>query len=377
MTTQVLTFTVLPALKLENTQGESCGTIRLQGASSSHIPIPPGKMAIKIPDMFKSFMSASPKINPFYEEVKVEAEHRIAKGNWTPSDKMKNIISQDRLRLFCAVAVPDAGRDELRTLCDWGNWVFPFDDIFDNGNLKDDPNAARKVMDDLLLVMRGGARDENVSAFIEIHDAVWDRVTKTSTRAVQSRFLDAMIEYCDGALEHVVHHSEARNPCLSEYLDVRRQGVGVTPVITLMEYALQLKIPAHVYEYECFEKLKRVVIDVVLIQNDIISYKKEQAEGVPHNLITVLRNGGMTTQQAFNRAGEMLDECYLEWLNAKAGSPQGTEVAKFVEGTRTIMLASLHWHFRPDRYFGEMNDIWVVAGRFGISDLDDDVQEAR
>lgn len=51
----------------------------------------------------------------------------------------------------------------------------------------------------------------------------------------------------------------------------------------------------------------------------------------------------MTTQQAFDRAGEMLDESYQEWLNVKAKFPQGLDVARFVEGTRTIMLASLHW----------------------------------
>ncbi|KAH7397493.1 terpene synthase metal binding domain protein [Cadophora sp. MPI-SDFR-AT-0126] len=313
-------------------------------------------MAIKIPDMFTSFMSAPPEVNPFYQEVKIEADRWISE-KLDASDRTKKIISKTDFAWFCAVAVPDARKDELRTLCDWGNWVFPFDDVFDNGNLKDDPKGARRVMEDLLLVMRGGTRDGNVPAFIEIHDTVWDRVEKASTKAVQSRFLDAMTEYCDGALEHVGHHSQARNPCLSEYLDVRRRGVGVTPVIALMEYALQLKIPAHVFEMECFEKLKRVVVDAVLIQNDIISYEKEQAEGVPHNLITVLRNSGRTTQQAFNRAGDMLDECYLEWLKVKAEFPQDTDVAKFVEGTRTIMLASLHWHFRSDRYFGEMKDI--------------------
>lgn len=44
-----------------------------------------------------------------------------------------------------------------------------------------------------------------------------------------------MTEYCHGALEHVGHHSEEKTPDLLEYLDVRRRGVGVTPVIALME----------------------------------------------------------------------------------------------------------------------------------------------
>ncbi|KAH7303895.1 terpene synthase metal binding domain protein, partial [Rhexocercosporidium sp. MPI-PUGE-AT-0058] len=319
-------------------------------------------MAIKMPDMFKSFMSATLRVNPFYEEVKVEAEQWIAK-KLDASGKMRKIISKTDFAWFCAVAVPDAGLNELRTLCDWGNWVFPFDDVFDNGNLKDDPNAAKEVMDNLLLVMRGGARDEKASAFIEIHDTVWDRVKKLTSSAIQNRFLYAMTEYCHGALEHVGHHSEERTPDLSEYLDVRRRGVGVTPVIALMEYALQLKISAQVYTNRSVSrssKGKPNTLGTSLTlksQNDIISYKKEEAEGVPHNLITVLRNGGMTTQQAFNRAGDMLDESYQEWLNVKTKFPHGPDIAKFVEGTRTIMLASLHWHFRSDRYFGDMKEI--------------------
>lgn len=33
-------------------------------------------------------------------------------------------------------------------------------------------------MEDLLLIMRGGIREGEVPAFIEIHDTVWERVTK-------------------------------------------------------------------------------------------------------------------------------------------------------------------------------------------------------
>ena len=76
MSTQILTSTVLLPLGLESTQKEPV-TLRPQGAPSN-ITVPPGKMAIKIPDMFKSFMSATPRINPFYDEVKVEGEQWIA-----------------------------------------------------------------------------------------------------------------------------------------------------------------------------------------------------------------------------------------------------------------------------------------------------------
>ncbi|KAG4431767.1 hypothetical protein IFR05_012743 [Cadophora sp. M221] len=350
MATRTCNSTTHPVSKLE---GESVGAIRLMG-TSCQINVPPGKMVVKIPDMFNSCMFVAPRVNPFYEEVKLEAEEWISKK--LGSAKMKKVISKTDFAWFCAVAVPDAGKEELRTMCDWGNWVFPFDDIFDNGKLKDNPQEAREVMDDLLLVMRGGVRASEPSAFIEIHDSVWDRIVKISSTAVQNRFLTAMTEYCNGALEHVGHHSEAKLPILSEYLQARRRAVGVTPVIALMEYALRLEMLDSVCETEAFEKLKIVVIDIILIQNDIISYKKEEAEGVPHNLITVLRNGGMNTQEAFNRAGEMLEERSRDWELIKTEFPRDVDARNYIEGTRNIMLASLHWHFRSERYFGEMKD---------------------
>jgi hypothetical protein len=78
MTTHVDTSTALPAFKFAPWQRQSAGAIRLKGASSPAITIPPGKMLVKIPDMFNSFMSAAPIVNPFYEDVKLEAEDWIS-----------------------------------------------------------------------------------------------------------------------------------------------------------------------------------------------------------------------------------------------------------------------------------------------------------
>jgi hypothetical protein len=83
-------------------------------------------------------------------------------------------------------------------------------------------------------------------------------------------------------------------------------------------------------------------------QNDILSYAKEQSEGVPHNLIAVLRAKGVLTQRAFDMAGEMLKQCYREWFLARAELPSfgeavDREVEKYVLAIQRVMLASLHW----------------------------------
>jgi hypothetical protein len=43
-------------------------------------------------------------------------------------ERSRRILHKTAFSYFCSVAAPDAGPEELRTVCDWGNWVFPFDD---------------------------------------------------------------------------------------------------------------------------------------------------------------------------------------------------------------------------------------------------------
>jgi len=42
--------------------------------------------------------------------------------------------------------VPNADAELLRIICEWGNWIFPFDDLFDNGDVCDNSIHAREVM---------------------------------------------------------------------------------------------------------------------------------------------------------------------------------------------------------------------------------------
>lgn len=42
--------------------------------------------------------------------------------------RSRRILNKTDFSYFCSIAAPEAGPEELRTVCDWGNWVFPFDD---------------------------------------------------------------------------------------------------------------------------------------------------------------------------------------------------------------------------------------------------------
>ena len=42
--------------------------------------------------------------------------------------------------------VPDADASTFRVICNWGYWIFPFDDLFDDGELRDGDIRAFQVL---------------------------------------------------------------------------------------------------------------------------------------------------------------------------------------------------------------------------------------
>ena len=109
---------------------------------------PPRQREVKrvvIPDLFVSFVSQRPKLNPYYEVVKKESEawmkqyetisfqfcrRRHAQRtsdtsvricHWTEKEHAKHVRAD--FPYFAAVWTTEAGPDEFRTICDWSNWV--------------------------------------------------------------------------------------------------------------------------------------------------------------------------------------------------------------------------------------------------------------
>ena len=57
--------------------------------------------------------------------------------------------------------------------------MFPFDDFFDNGELKDNPEGAKAVLDNLLGSMHGTV--EPKTRFVAAHQDVWTRFKEVGT----------------------------------------------------------------------------------------------------------------------------------------------------------------------------------------------------
>ncbi|KAG4419576.1 hypothetical protein IFR04_007278 [Cadophora malorum] len=105
-----------------------------------------------IPDLFESFLSRTPKVNPHYEVVRDAAldwASEVCGYNQEGAKKMR----QGDFGYFAAVSLPDASPVKLRTVIDWFNWLFVFDDQLDDGPLSLQKDEACKYIDGTLSIL--------------------------------------------------------------------------------------------------------------------------------------------------------------------------------------------------------------------------------
>ncbi|KAI1393511.1 terpene synthase metal binding domain-containing protein [Hypoxylon trugodes] len=318
------------------------------------------RVIISLPDMFKGFLVSEPVLNPYYTTVRPESENWLQRiMSLTP--KQHKRVNYCDFSYFCAVLVPLASQERLKIVSDWGNWVFLFDDMFDEGELTDDPDTSQRIINNLLSAMLPDVKRLSEEPVVKAHDSIYRRFAAGSPPSVVKRYVDAMRSYCAGALQHVEDHAADRNPTIVEMLDTRRMSIGVFPMYPLIEFAYELDIPDEVFEHHTIQTLENLGAEFVMLMNDILSYRKEEGENCPFNMVAVCRMNGLSAQEAFDEIASMVDMRFLLWDDAVKSLPSWGEnidgqVRQYIQGIQNIVQANLSWSFRTGRYFGPKAD---------------------
>ncbi|SCO85740.1 related to pentalenene synthase [Fusarium oxysporum] len=311
---------------------------------------------VRIPDMFGSIMSATPMVNPHHSKVKAAADAFIA--DYLKTEKHEAEKNRKADFCFCASAMAShADAEALRTMVDWLNWIF----YFDEGQLDRDPVAAEKEIRHTFAVLEDGAEtlDREQYPMRYLFRTIWDRVKKRTSPDVQTQFKITHKRYLDGLLHQVEATRDGDGQPRTEegYIRIRRRTVGGYPCISLIDYAHNVNLSQEAFEHHSVQECIAVGCDLAWIHNDIVSYKKDVKSGIEHNIVTVLKKNGFTTQQAMDRAGELQDECYRRWYLALTSMPvwgeaTDREVLRYIEACHSFPLGDLLWSFQTGRYLG-------------------------
>jgi len=79
---------------------------------------------------------------------------------------------------------------------DWGNWTFVCDDMFDNGALRQDREAAQEMLLSLLASFKSEVWPRDKHPIIRAHDDIWERLVARAPQSVVRRYAQAMEKYC-------------------------------------------------------------------------------------------------------------------------------------------------------------------------------------
>ncbi|KAF4438743.1 hypothetical protein FACUT_4691 [Fusarium acutatum] len=247
------------------------------------------RRTVILPDMFKGFVVETPPMNPNYETVKPISERWLAeKCSFSP--RMKKRVEFCDFAIFISIAAPDAPFDKLKTMCDWGNWVFPFDDMFDEGSLKSDPKRSQVVIDSLMADMLDQTYTRPKSAVVQAHDDIFRRVSL---------------------------------------------------------------LPDEVFQNPIIQRLELLGADFVLLSNDILSYRKEESDDCPFSMVAACRMTGQSPQEAFNTVGNLLEDRYQDWQNAIEQLPSwgpeiDSNVARYIQGVQNVVQANITWRLNKN-----------------------------
>ncbi|KAK6845983.1 terpene synthase metal binding domain protein [Apiospora arundinis] len=315
-----------------------------------------GRATVSLPDMFKSFLVGDPVVNPHYELVRAESEKWLQSVMLLSPKESKRVHYCD-FSYFVAVLIPQAPKEKLKIACDWGNWVFMFDDMFDEGHLRNDVDASQNIIRNLLSIMLPELDRLSEEPVVTAHDSIYIRLAAGSSPRIIKRYVDAMKAYCAGALQHVEDYAADRMPTVPEMLETRRMSIGVFPMYPLVEFAYDLNLPDEVFLHPTIQMLENLGAEFVMMMNDILSYQKEEMEECPFNTVAVCRMNGASAQHAFDEIASLIEARFYLWDETLKTLPSWGEkvdfqVHRYIQGIQNIVQANLSGSFRTGRYYG-------------------------
>ncbi|KAI4600565.1 hypothetical protein KJ359_000924 [Pestalotiopsis sp. 9143b] len=296
-------------------------------------------------------MSQENLVNPHYQSIKARSDAYVARILKLDPKTARKASAAD-FAFLTASWIPKATEEAVYVLQIWQEWIFLFDDQFDEGRFCKDPYGAAEEIIHTLAVFDEThpvitAEENPLRHLIQL---VWTEFKKTASKDHQFRFKLATKKYMIGLLKQVQSNCQPRghDSDIDSYIQYRRDTIGAEAPYVIMEWAYGLTLPSYVIAHPGVVACCQAGIDITFLDNDILSLQKDLEYDVQHNAITRLCMRGLTVQEAVDQVGDMLDERYETWHVAQKTLPSwgpeiDRQVATLLELYVRLPLGTLHW----------------------------------
>ncbi|KAI3318949.1 terpenoid synthase [Xylariaceae sp. AK1471] len=327
---------------------------------------------LHIPDLFAGVLSGDPVENPLEPTIGPLSE------DWTKAltkmdPKTAKILTKANFAYLISLSAPEADAEAFRMGVDWCIWAFVFDDQFDEGWMKDKTIEAAEEMICTLAIMDNTHLpvDPKKHPLRYMFQTVWHRFQERNPAPdLQQRFKITHRKCLFAILQQVwlAQSKTGLDVPIPDYIETRRQSIGSYCLFVVVEWAHGIKLTQDILDHPSLVACERSAADLTWLVNDVLSYKKDLAFGVEHNIICLLMRQGCTEQEAMDKTSEIMELRQREWDEAIANLPSwgeetDKEVHRYINACRDVSRANLWWSFKSGRYLNAEEGARVRATR--------------
>ncbi|KAH7924497.1 terpenoid synthase [Leucogyrophana mollusca] len=293
-------------------------------------------------------------VSPHFHDVDAESDAWFRSlGVLQP--RSQTAFDRGNFGLLAALAYPKASREHFRTACDIMRVTFIIDEYTDIA----DAVATRQMVDIMIDALHNPdkPRAEGEVVLGELVRQFWVLAARSASAASQRHFLKEFPAYLRSLVTEAADRDTGNRRSIDGYMAIRRDTIGTRPVFMALELALEL--PDDVYYHPQVVALAGYISDIIILDNDIASYSREQATGDEnHNIVTVaMHELGVDIGSAVAWAAGYHGELAGRFIGGLAGVPSwgaaiDAQLQVYLHGMANWARANSCWSFESGRYFG-------------------------
>ncbi|KAG0141706.1 hypothetical protein CROQUDRAFT_110334 [Cronartium quercuum f. sp. fusiforme G11] len=281
-------------------------------------------------------------------------------------EQLKKLKAND-FALCTANWYPTAEWEEYKIITLFFVWLFAWDDLFESLILDSTRGTelANEYLSETIVFVRSclgvgeSLQELPKNPIINSFQVISKAIMKVYTDDQRQTLLEGLEKYFQGVNEEqrIIRSDEL--PSLDVFWKMRIGASGVEPTLAFNEYALKQHLPSHIMKSDPIKVIWKECTEIIIIVNDLISFRKEKVSGDVLNLITVTHSadGGVEIQEAFNKVFQLLTQSVnkmntatKEALEIYKGSEVEQEVKNFVELVLMQCAGNLDWSLKTRRY---------------------------
>jgi Terpene synthase family 2, C-terminal metal binding len=306
------------------------------------------------------------RFHPQWQQCHELIRHWLNDWGVAADESAQRWLDNAELTTFAAWCYPDTSLENLVLTDKWISLGILFDDQFDSTSLGHRLPDAARVLDHMNSVIEEPLSDPDsqtqpfarayldiLGDFSELMSPVWMR-----------RHRSHIALWWAGLAQAIACRHQGATVSSQQRLQIRRMTVGMHGLSDLLEVVCGFELPPTLYAMTEIQRMREIITDITIYQNDMCSLEHERADGCDDNVVLAWEAEGHTTDEAIDLACDRIHQLADEFTTLTASLPH---LAQRLELTDTQQHGLQAWNDAGELYLAGSGYSQTLVGRYTLA----------